>query len=819
MRPCAFFKAVFFLAPALGALLSGCRTRSVAVAPPAADPPAEALALYGRALLHEFQNEPAAALELLAAALAADPDDERLNVRTAHLLMRQRRVDEAIAVMRRWVERKPDDPLRLRWLARAQIAAERLLDAEAALRQAAAADPAAADTVAEQIALHLRRDAGPAAVETLAAAARARPILPLLRALQDILTWADARENPAVKARAAALLAPLGERAENEVETLLALGNLHRRLNRTAEAGAAYERAAAAAPSDERAAVLAALMMAAQERESEALAFAEKAVDRVRRPGDLLRLIADLRVRAAARAENPEQAREHREAAIAALRRVLLGRPDDAALRLALGELLLLTDRLEDALREFRRVETAEPDIQRRIAMRFAAAGDLPAAVERLKKIAEAEPANSQIHYYLAELYLRQDDRENAIRSLRAVLAGDRPDPIAFIRLADVLAPDDPDAALEALRDGERKHPDDPRLAEARGQLHLIRRESAAAVEAFEAAERRRSARAGFEASPVFWVRFAQALHRDGRIADAVDRLERALRLEPLAIELYIRFAADEDEGAEDRERARAVLRELDRRRGDVLIPLHLGLFEHFVKNPAAAIAAFETAAERAAENPDTAEMLQAPFFFWFGAALERDGQMERAADMLLKSLELDPENAEAHNYLAYSWADRGLHLDRALEHVRRALEKAPENAAYIDTLGWIYFRQGRLEEALVELRRALEIAPEEYEIQDHVGDALFALGLAAEAVTHWSRAFVLKPDEAAIAEKLERQGVDLAPLRQEAEERKAQRERQRRRRALAAGGGDETPAPPPLPGLDLDREQLEKMDTPGDVE
>ena len=64
-----------------------------------------------------------------------------------------------------------------------------------------------------------------------------------------------------------------------------------------------------------------------------------------------------------------------------------------------------------------------------------------------------------------------------------------------------------------------------------------------------------------------------------------------------------------------------------------------------------------------------------------------------------LKIIELSPDHPNARNYLAYMWAERGERLPEALEHIKVALEIEPDSAAFIDTLGWIYFRQGNFKE------------------------------------------------------------------------------------------------------------------------
>ena len=64
------------------------------------------------------------------------------------------------------------------------------------------------------------------------------------------------------------------------------------------------------------------------------------------------------------------------------------------------------------------------------------------------------------------------------------------------------------------------------------------------------------------------------------------------------------------------------------------------------------------------------------------------------------------PEDAAALNELGYLWADQGVHLDRALKMIRKAVAAKPDKAAYRDSLGWVLYRLGRNAEAVAELRR-----------------------------------------------------------------------------------------------------------------
>jgi tetratricopeptide (TPR) repeat protein len=93
----------------------------------------------------------------------------------------------------------------------------------------------------------------------------------------------------------------------------------------------------------------------------------------------------------------------------------------------------------------------------------------------------------------------------------------------------------------------------------------------------------------------------------------------------------------------------------------------------------------------------------------------------KNAVDLYEKALDLDENNATAMNSLGYILADTDIDVMRGLRLCRKAVDKKPQSPAYLDSLGWAYFKSGELLEARTWLRRALELAPQEKEIREHL--------------------------------------------------------------------------------------------------
>jgi len=145
-----------------------------------------------------------------------------------------------------------------------------------------------------------------------------------------------------------------------------------------------------------------------------------------------------------------------------------------------------------------------------------------------------------------------------------------------------------------------------------------------------------------------------------------------------------------------------------------------------------------------AAVHPD-----QAVTGFLLGAAYERTGQRDKAVAAFRRVLQVEPDFHAALNYLGYTFAEAGTNLEEALKLVSRAVALDPDNGAYVDSLGWAYYRLGRPEQARGYLERAARLEPEDATLQEHLGDVYVALGQTERARQAYQRALELEGDNA----------------------------------------------------------------------
>ena len=257
----------------------------------------------------------------------------------------------------------------------------------------------------------------------------------------------------------------------------------------------------------------------------------------------------------------------------------------------------------------------------------------------------------------------------------------------------------------------------------------------------------------------------ARSLQRANRLDEAkatyakvAANYEQSLLINPNHAGTYLRVAELLLGPLKDPERAVKMLAEARRRfPGAPEIVYYLAIAQREAKQTQQAVATFEEALHEAEADEDN-EITNAKFYFNYGATAEQAGLYEKAADLLRKSIALDPANAaEAYNYLGYMWADHNMQLEEAEQMIRRALEMEPNNASYLDSLGWVEFRKGKFDQALADLLRAAKnMDREDPVVLEHIGDTYLKLDRTQNALQSWQKALTLDPKNKKLGEKIE---------------------------------------------------------------
>jgi tetratricopeptide (TPR) repeat protein len=126
--------------------------------------------------------------------------------------------------------------------------------------------------------------------------------------------------------------------------------------------------------------------------------------------------------------------------------------------------------------------------------------------------------------------------------------------------------------------------------------------------------------------------------------------------------------------------------------------------------------------------------------YFLRGALDERQKHYEAAEEQFRKILDIDPNNSMTLNYLGYMLADRGVKLNEALTFIQKAVQLDPQNYAYLDSLGWVYFKLGQYPLAEENLRKASERVSTDPTVHDHLGELYEKTGRLKLAVTQWDQ-------------------------------------------------------------------------------
>jgi tetratricopeptide (TPR) repeat protein len=430
--------------------------------------------------------------------------------------------------------------------------------------------------------------------------------------------------------------------------------------------------------------------------------------------------------------------------AIAAHKKAIEIEPQSAELRAELAALYARQDRVREALDTAEaalRLDPANREANRVFGSVYAALseqrrpfrpGDDPAqysskAIAALEKSRRESGFDINLELILGRLYLNARDYDRAIASLRRVFE-DQPgyaEGAMLLAAAQDAAGRDADA-IATLETAVEYSPTFSRGQVRLAELYEQQRRYKEAAEMY--------ARAGAANTRLDVVaRQAAALVNAGNAAAARTLLEQAVKKKtpPDAGVLYVLTQAQRQ--LKDFTAAAATAQQLKVAYPDDPRAAYLSAqLLQDTGRTAEAIGAFQDLVNRAPQD--------AALVYQYAGLLEKAGRLPDAERALRGLLSKDPLDANALNSLGYLLADHGQRLDEAVDLVQRALKVEPENPSFLDSLGWAYFQQGKIDLADAPLTQAAEQLPSSSTVQDHLGELRFRQQRYADAIAAWER-------------------------------------------------------------------------------
>jgi len=418
-----------------------------------------------------------------------------------------------------------------------------------------------------------------------------------------------------------------------------------------------------------------------------------------------------------------------------------------------------------DAQRAFEAANRFDPDSRRPVdalVMRLLQEGRAREALDRLEAYCRDHPGDVAARCDLARIAEAHDDAGRAARYYGEAFRLQPDDlTLAFSRVRALFADKRDADAVQAMRQLNREHPCvDTRNLPTYWAIQFVRHEHAA-ERALPCLDLACEVVTGVTQRVELRFFSGEAALAAGRTNEAVRAFQQTLALQPLHIRAVISLA-----GVLYRRDGAAAIAEQTRRirnaPSDVpglltLAALHLAAQD---RTNAAPVLARALDAMRTQQTIPTVEV-----YLLHGSTLDELGRTDDAAQVFQEALRQHPHADVIMNYLAYMWAVANVRLDEAAKLAQQAVKQHPRSGAYIDTLGWVRYRQQRFEESLDLLLRARARMPDDPTVLEHVGDVLAQLKRTPEAAAYWSRSYAIDPTQAAVGEKLRGVGVNPASI------------------------------------------------------
>jgi tetratricopeptide (TPR) repeat protein len=453
-----------------------------------------------------------------------------------------------------------------------------------------------------------------------------------------------------------------------------------------------------------------------------------------------------------------------------------------AKLYSALGYTYEQQKQYKDAIEAYRHaieLDRDNLDAIRGLAQNLLNDGQADAALEQYKVIADANPEDAQTYVRIAEIYRKQGKFDLALDNLKKAesMVQDSVE-VPYNIAAIYQAQGRYDEAIPIMRDllkksekpdgkysnGERSNR--AVFLERLGTIYREQGNNQAANETF----RQIVALGGDENIERGYQQIIDTWREAKEWQKATDAAKEAVQKLPSSRDLKMVLAAQQaDMGDADKalKDVRAMLKG-NANSDDRQVYITLAQMYTRLRRFSDAEQALDKAEQLSSKSDDKE-------YVWFlrGSTFEREKRYAEAEEQFKKVLASDPEHASALNYLGYMLADQNMKLEEALGYIKRAVDLDPANGAYLDSLGWAYFRLGKYELAEDNLLKASQKINTDPTVLDHLGDLYQKTGRLKLAATNWERALtewnrtlgadVDPADQARVQKKLDSAKMKLA--------------------------------------------------------
>ncbi len=413
------------------------------------------------------------------------------------------------------------------------------------------------------------------------------------------------------------------------------------------------------------------------------------------------------------------------QAAADVYRRVLERDPDNTAIRKEYAESLLDSQQYEQALEQYQALATVnsgDPETHLRISQIHRFQRNFGQAREALARALDLAPDNLQLQYNQVLLAEEEGNSGEATRQIE--------------RMLDSMAKSDPSTYTPQERFNRSI------FLEKLGTLQSEQGEHAEAEEAYQ-----EIVALGGDGAVRGEARLIE-LYQEMRDYDkALEQSEEAVRKFPDSQELLMTRASLLASTGDVEAGVNLLTPLLNNTDEDRNIWMGVAQVALSGSDYGRAMEALEKA-----ESYPQSDLQKSYIHFLYGSAWERQDDVPKAEEAFRQALDLNPQSANTLNYLGYMFADRGIRLDESVELIQKALEMEPNNGAYLDSLGWAYYKLNQLDLAEEYLLKSVERVPTDSTILDHLGDLYHKTGRIAEAQEQWREALkqwhLLPPSE-----------------------------------------------------------------------